>query len=147
VSRLCRLSVDFSAGDWLLLAQESAGSGGNIGPFETIVALIGLALFGLMLAGWWMVFEKAGVPGWTALVPLYHLIVILEIAGKPWWWIIFPLIPGVNIVVAIIVCIAFARRFGKGVGFALGLTFLPFIFYPILGFGDAKYLGPEARAG
>ena len=50
-------------------------------------------------------------------------------------------IPIVNFVIAILVCIAFAGKFGKGAGFGLGLVFLPFIFYPLLGFGDAKYTG------
>jgi hypothetical protein len=34
---------------------------------------------------------------------------------------------------------ALAGRFGKGVGFVVGMIFLPFIFYPILGFGPAEY--------
>ncbi|MBZ0199154.1 MAG: DUF5684 domain-containing protein, partial [Ignavibacteriaceae bacterium] len=36
-----------------------------------------------------------------------------------------------------------AKVFGKGGGFAAGLIFLPMIFYPILGFGDAEYSSPN----
>jgi hypothetical protein len=36
-----------------------------------------------------------------------------------------------------------ATSFGKDTGFGIGLIFLGFIFYPILGFGDAKYIGPN----
>lgn len=93
----------------------------------------------LIIIGMWKVFVKAGKPGWAAIVPIYNMIVLLEIAGKPLWWIILLLIPFVNIIVIIIVLVALARNFGKGVGFALGLLILPFIFYPILGFGDARY--------
>jgi len=32
-------------------------------------------------------------------------------------------------------------KFGKGVGFTIGMILLPFIFIPILGFGDAKCKG------
>lgn len=39
----------------------------------------------------------------------------------------------------IIVSIRIANAFGKGAGFAVGLIFLPFIFFPILAFGDAEY--------
>ena len=39
-----------------------------------------------------------------------------------------------------------ARSFGKGLWFTLGLIFLPFIFWPILGFSDLEYLGPAAKA-
>lgn len=93
----------------------------------------------LVIIGMWKVFVKAGKPGWAAIIPIYNMIVLLEIAGKPLWWFILMLIPFVNIIVIIIVLIALARNFGKGVGFALGLLILPFIFYPILGFGDARY--------
>jgi hypothetical protein len=66
-------------------------------------------------------------------------VLVLKIAGKPLWWILLLLIPFVGIVIAIIVTIEVAKNFGKGTGFGLGLAFLGFIFYPILGFGDAKY--------
>jgi hypothetical protein len=52
------------------------------------------------------------------------------------------LIPFVNIVFAIWMINLLSKSFGKDVGFTLGLIFLSFIFYPILGFGGARYLGP-----
>ena len=87
----------------------------------------------------WKVFEKAGKPGWAAIVPIYNVIVMLEIAGKPLWWILLYFIPLVNIIVGFIVIVAIAAKFGKGTGFAMGLIFLGFIFWPILAFGDATY--------
>lgn len=103
--------------------------------------IIFLALALVVIAGCWKMFEKAGRPGWAALVPIYNVVVLLGIAGKPLWWLLLLFIPLVNLIVAIIVSIAIAERFGKGVGFGLGLAFLGFIFYPILGFGDAQYQG------
>lgn len=101
--------------------------------------LVWLAVVIVCVAGIWKTFEKAGKPGWTCLVPIYNAFVILQIAGKPAWWFLLFLIPIVNFVVAIIVMIEIARRFGKGPGFGIGLAFLGIIFFPILGFGSARY--------
>ena len=87
----------------------------------------------------WKVFVKAGQPGWAAIVPIYNLYVMTQIAGKPGWWLLLFFIPFVNIVIAILLSIAIAQKFGKGAGFGVGMTFLGFIFMPILGFGDAQY--------
>ena len=95
----------------------------------------------------WMIYAKAGKPGWAAIVPIYNYIVLLDIVGKPWWWILLLFIPLVNIVVAIMVVNELSKSFGKGVGFTLGLLFLSFIFYPILAFGSAKYEGPGGGGG
>ena len=54
--------------------------------------------------------------------------------------------PIVNFVVAIMVSMDVAKNFGKGAGFGIGLALLGFIFYPILGFGDARYQGASAAA-
>ena len=116
---------------------------------ESVVALvIGLVFtaiyFGvivLMLAGFWKTFSKAGKPGWAAIIPIYNMVVLLEVAGKPLWWIVLFFIPLVNFVAAILVSIEVAKAFGKGAGFGLGLAFLGPIFYPILGFGSAEYQG------
>lgn len=117
----------------VMFAQN--GNGG-VGIF---VLIIQLAVTILVIAGFWKTFAKAGKPGWGAIIPIYNVILLLDIAGRPIWWIILLLIPLVNIVVGIIVSIDVAKNFGKGVGFGLGLVFLGFIFYPILGFGSAQY--------
>jgi Gpi18-like mannosyltransferase len=96
-----------------------------------------------MIASIWKVFTKAGKPGWAALVPIYNLVVMLEIAGKPLWWFILFLIPVVNLVAAFITYISLAERFGKGAGFGIGLILLGPIFFPILGFGSAQYQGSQ----
>lgn len=103
--------------------------------------IIATAVSVLGVVSLWKVFTKAGKPGWAVLVPVYNLIVLLEIAGKPLWWIILFLIPLVNIVVAFLTYTSVAERFGKGVGFGIGLMLLGFIFFPILGFGSAQYQG------
>jgi len=62
-------------------------------------------------------------------------------------WIFLFLIPLVNIVFAVIVYIDLAKSFGQGVGFAIGLLLLSIVFFPILAFGDSRYLGPSAGGG
>ncbi len=116
--------------------QTPSGGGG-------IAGIISLAIMVAVIAGVWKTFVKAGQPGWAAIIPIYNLIVMLQIAGKPVWWVVLFLIPVVNIVVGIIVMIAFAKSFGKGTGYGIGCALLGFIFIPLLGFGDAKYIGPQ----
>ena len=96
------------------------------------------------LAGIWRTYQKANQPGWAALIPIYNLVVLLRIVGRPLWWIVLMLIPLVNIVVLIIVAIDLAKAFGKSGAFAAGLIFLGPIFYCILGFGSARYRGTTA---
>ena len=97
------------------------------------------------IIGWWKVFVKAGKPGWAAIVPVYNVVVLAQIAGKPDWWAVLFFVPFVNLVVMVILGMNVAKCFGRGDGFGVGLGLLPGIFYPILGFGKAKYLGPSAQ--
>ena len=127
-----------------LLAQNEfpapdAYSSGGVNPI--IVLLIYLAVIALMIVSLWKVFTKAGQPGWACIVPIYNIIIMLQIADKPLWWIILFFIPIANIIIPIMVNIAIAEKFGKGAGFGIGLSFLGFIFFPILAFGDAQYSG------
>ncbi len=109
--------------------------------------IIMLAFVVLMIASMWKVFAKAGKPGWAAIVPIYNIIVLLEIAGKPLWWFILFFIPIVSLIASILIAIGVANSFGKSSGFGLGLAFLSPIFYPILAFGSAQYVGPGGGAG
>ena len=103
-----------------------------------------LAIWVVAIAGMWKTFEKAGKPGWAAIIPIYNLIILLEIVGKPMIWILWLIIPCVNFVFAIWLLNLVSKSFGKSEGFTVGLILLSFIFWPILGFGDARYLGPSA---
>jgi hypothetical protein len=115
--------------------METSGSaaGGAFG------GIIGLAIAVLMIVAVWRVFTKAGQPGWAAIIPIYNTIILLRIAGKPWWWLLLMLIPLVNIIVLIMTWAGLAANFGKGSGFVIGLIFLSPIFILILAFGSAAY--------
>jgi hypothetical protein len=126
----------------VLLGQNNGGGVGGVVGF-----IVWLAIVVLVIAGFWKTFEKAGQPGWGAIIPIYNIYLLCKIAGKPGWWVLLMLIPFVNIIIAILVSIDVAKNFGKGAGFGLGLAFLGFIFYPILGFGSAQYIGGQESRG
>lgn len=110
------------------------------------VIIVYLAIVVLMIASMWKIYTKAGKPGWACLIPIYNLIVLLEICGKPWWWIFLFLIPIVSIVFLIMMYHALSLSFGKGAGFTVGLILLGIVFLPILAFGDSNYKGPGGQA-
>ncbi len=121
-----------------LLAQNDFSQDAG-GAAMGVILLIELAIAVVVIAAAWKIFTKAGKPGWAALIPIYNMVVMLEIVGKPIWWLLLFFIPCVNVIVAILVAVELANRFGQGAGFAVGLILLPFIFYPILGIGNAQY--------
>lgn len=130
---------------WMsVLAQGSEAPDAAAGAFAAVFMLMWLAVTVVVIAGVWKVFTKAGQPGWASLIPIYNLVVLLNIVGRPVWWIVLFLIPLVNFVALILVSLDLAKSFGKGTGFGLGLALLSFIFLPLLGFGDARYEGPSA---
>ena len=121
-------------------ATDDGGSG-------AIGLIFGLALIVLTIIAMWKVFTKANKPGWAALIPIYNIIVMLQIVGRPIWWVFLFLIPIVNIVVSIVVAIDMAKTFSKGTAFGVfGLWLFSPIGYYILAFGKATYKGPLANA-
>jgi hypothetical protein len=101
-------------------------------------AFIGF-IVGFYAVTFWKVFEKAGEPGWTIFVPFYNLYRFVKIAGKPGYWALLYLVPGVNIVISLLTNLGIAQKFGRSDGFGVGLFLLDFVFYPILAFGDDEY--------
>jgi hypothetical protein len=115
---------------------------GAVGAVLFIYWIIYLAVIVLFIAGLWKTFSKAGKPGWAAIVPIYNIIVMLEVINRPIWWIILFLIPIVNIIVYIIISLDMAKAFGKSSAFGIiGLWLFAPIGYLMLGFGSAKYVG------
>lgn len=109
-------------------------------PASIFVFAFAVALF--MIAAMWKIFEKAGQEGWKAIIPIYNSYVLIKIVGKPGWWLILYFIPIVNIIYIIWTYNMLSKSFGKDEGFTIGLLLFGIIFFPILGFGSAQYLGP-----
>ncbi|MFK7756160.1 MAG: DUF5684 domain-containing protein [Flavobacteriales bacterium] len=114
-------------------------------PIIGIILYLGIVIF--LIASMWKIFEKAGKPGWASIVPFYNIIVLLEIVGKPTWWIVLFFIPLANIIFGIWTYNMLSKSFGKEEGFTVGLMLLGIVFFPILGFGDAVYQGPYGLKG
>ncbi|MGY3214952.1 DUF5684 domain-containing protein [Mucilaginibacter sp. HD30] len=124
--------------------SSTTANPGVVAALFGIIFVPFLIIWVISVIGKWKIYEKAGKEGWAAIIPIYNYIVLLEIVGKPVWWIILLLIPCVNIVIFIWLANLLAKSFGQSEGFTIGLLLLPFIFYPILGFGNYAYLGPSA---
>ncbi|WIG58959.1 MAG: Signal peptidase I [Ktedonobacterales bacterium] len=112
-----------------------------------VFLLIVLAIAVFYIACMWKIFAKAGQPGWAAIIPIYNIIVLLQVCQRPLWWIILYIFFAP--IIAIILLFDLARVFGRSAGFALGLWFLGVIFFPILAFGDSRYVaqGQMVRVG
>lgn len=125
---------------------DSSSAGALAGLFAIIMAMLIpiIIVTVITIIGQWKVFTKAGKPGWACIIPIYNLIVMLEIVGKPLWWVILFFIPCVNIIFLVWTFNLLSKSFGQSEGFTIGLLLLGFIFWPILGFGNYQYLGPSA---
>ncbi len=132
--------------------------------FTTI--LIALLLFWILqIIAYWMIFTKAGEPGWKSIIPVYCTYVQYKLTWKPmFFWLNLVIAFAANLfiqlgydsvalmsigvvlnlavsVIGFIALYKLSRAFGHGVGFMLGLIFLYPIFILILGLGSSQYIG------
>jgi Family of unknown function (DUF5684) len=129
---------------WLLQDDLGKAAGGLLAIGGTMILFM-MAILVVVVIGFWKVFEKAGQPGWAAIVPIYNGYILLKIAGRPGWWILLFMIPFVNIAIGLMVAIDVAKSFGQSAAFGILLLFLlGGVGYLILGFGNYRYLGPGA---
>ena len=117
----------------------SGAEGGAIAGLFLFLIILGAALEIICLAGMWKTASKAGQVGILACIPIVQIFIAMLIAKKPLWWVLLCLVPIVNFIVLLIVVHEISKRFGRGIGTTIGLVCLPFVFWPILGFGSAQY--------
>jgi len=131
---------------------------GALGALFAVYLIFMIAIYVVTVVGLWKMYVKAGRPGWAAIIPIYNWWVWVEMIGRPRWWfwalvasVLLSWIPIVGVILGILMfvlylmgCLDMAKAFGRGAGTGIGLWLLPFVFAPILGFGDAQYLGPVA---
>ena len=111
-----------------------------------VFSLIYWGILILWISSVWKIYEKSGYHGGTCLIPFKNLFIYTKIINKPWWWCVFFCIPYVNIIFIILGYHFLSKRFGKNTWFTLGLIVLPFVFSPILGFGESKYTPPTPES-
>jgi hypothetical protein len=109
-----------------------------------LILLCELLIIVVLVASSWVIFTKAGRQGWEAIIPVYNTYVMTVIVGRPWWWLLLMFVPLVNLVIAFVLLVDLAKSFGKDIAYAIGMLLLPFIFFPMLAFGEATYMGPSA---
>ena len=134
--------------------------------FILIFAIIIIILSVLELIGMWKIFKKAGKKGWEAIIPYYNIWVLNEISGCVWWFFLLAIASSLisfdlslnlsetskvtynplefigsitNLFAMYMINYNISKKFGKSHGYAIGLTLLPYIFYPILGFGKNNF--------
>jgi len=113
--------------------------------FSGVYSIFWIVVAILSIIAMWKIFEKAGEEGWKALIPFYNYYVLFDIAWGNGLVFLLMFVPCVNFVVMILNYLKLAKAFGKDVGFGIGLIFLAPIFMMILGFGDARYIGPNGE--
>lgn len=119
------------------LNKLGALSGGTlVGLVVTVLVIVVL-----LIASQWIIFQRAGEPGWKCLIPLYNMYILMQICGKPGWWMFLLFVPLVGLVVYLFAMLALAKKFGKSELYGVGLLLLPMIFFPLLAFGKAEYEG------
>ena len=127
-----------------LLLQDQSNGGAASAAIGGVFSLVMLAVVVVFIIGMWKVFEKAGQPGWAAIIPIYNAYIIIKIAGRPGWWLLMLLIPLVNIVFCLLLAIDVAKAFGQSPVFGVVLLFLlGGIGYLVLGFGNYSYVGTQ----
>ncbi|MBR6451234.1 MAG: hypothetical protein IKS87_00890, partial [Lachnospiraceae bacterium] len=85
-------------------------SGGTI-AFCLIITVVSLVAM-------WMIFTKAGEPGWKCLIPIYSAFIEFKLFwGGSGWAFLLLLIPLVNIVICFMFYWRLCKSFGKGGGF------------------------------
>lgn len=99
----------------------------------------------IYLVSMWLIYEKAGQPGWANLIPIYGTIVFLRVAGKPGWWFFLLLIPVVNVIVMLVAVVGLGQWFGKGAFFILGLILFNWIFVVWLAFDGSVHQDPNQQ--
>jgi hypothetical protein len=124
-------------------SYSSAGAGLAIGVILLIWLFTILGVYLLTAIPMYKIFKKAGKKGWEAFVPIYNLVVELQIVNINPIWILLVLVPGVgslcmtaiNIFAAIRLC----KGFGKDTGFIVGYVLLTLIFQFILAFDSSTW--------
>lgn len=100
---------------------------------ENIVLAMGVPIF----IGIWKIFSREGRPGWILFLPILNFVELCSVVGLTGWTVLLMLIPKIGwLIFFIIINYNLASKYDKGLGYTVGLTVLPFIFYPLIAFKE-----------
>lgn len=117
----------------------SPAAGGAIAVLTILYFVFIIALSAVLIASMWKLFNKAGQPGWAAIVPILNLVVLWKLLKLELVWLVIAFIPCVSIAWLVASPFFLAKAYGKSAGFGVGLLLLPIVFFPILAFGSSQY--------
>lgn len=133
------------------------GSGSIIDALS-ILAIVALMFIMILFYAYYAIvlaklFKKAGKPAWAAIVPVYNVIVLLDIIGYKWYYIFvyfFSFAPYVGPVIILLFKITLSMKlskaYGQSTGFGVGLVLVPIIFLSIFAFNNKiNYVGPTVN--
>ena len=127
--------------DYTYYGDYDSTSLGGLAALGGGFLLVGAVLSILLIVSMWKIFKKAGKKGWESIVPIYNIIVMLEISGLPMWYVVLYIIPFANIYAIFKTYIELAKKFGKGAGFGVLTVFVPIVGFPVLAFSKCSYEG------
>lgn len=106
--------------------------------------LLAFPLLAAYHLGLYRLFEKAGKPGWAALVPFYNVWTWIQIVGRPKWWIVINYLPVFGVFTSIALHVDLARSFHRNRFWDHTLIIVaPFLYLPWLSFQkDVKFFEP-----
>jgi hypothetical protein len=126
----------------------------STGPFPWGALMPFLIIFLVMaviaIVSLWKIFQKAGKPGWAAIVPVYNEWVLFELTGFPGWLSLLIFVPFANFIAGVVAIMAnfkLVKLFGKGDGFAVATIFFPYVTLPIVAFGKSQFQGVPGQSG
>ena len=101
--------------------------------------------FLIIFISFYFLFKKAGMASWKAFIPGYNIYAAIELTGRPWWWILLFIIPGVNLFMFWILIIQIIKSFGKYDfwNLTLGMLLAPFYLLYLGTSKEFKFAGPS----
>ena len=134
-------NIDLNSTYGMDMSSQNVWNSSFFGVGFVITLFFSILIMAFFIIVYWIIFTKADEEGWKSLIPIYNVYILYKITWGNGLIFLLLLVPFVNFIVGIITINKLSKCFGHGLGFTLGLLFLPIIFLPLLAFGDSRYEG------
>jgi hypothetical protein len=123
----CTVFLGWPAAASLWAFQDEEMVAGAMGAFFLVFLLVGLGLYIYMALALQTIANKTNTQNaWLAWIPIANIILMLNVAQKPLWWILLMLLPLVNIIIMILVWMSIAKARQKPDWWGI-LMIVPFV--------------------